>query len=368
MERNIRLVLSLLLAALFVFLPFSGLQESFAVQNIAKSAMVKSVGFDVQEQAQISYVSSVIDDSSAFHKQSVISASAGSFAEAEKQAQILSDKYLTLSYAKHFLIGMPSAQKGIKSVLDYLLGSNVLQLSSYVYLCEGSALAMLKRISADSISTNEVLTNLNLAGKEEGYYHPTTVLECAQALAENQCLALPLIGEKEEGVNSAKKAVLVFKGYALLQGGSVKAVLTRAQSRALNFLGERRIKTVVGVKGGDLVTKKLSCTKHFERQGDSVGTVTFRLRLQSRFVRFAGQSLQEESRTEECLREQKQRFLEEMQSLLTLLQQKQLDALDVQGALERQSFGSIADPRAALQNTVYRVDIVQKTDLNFTLR
>ena len=366
MEKTLKRLLAALLCALFALLPFSGIKESFAVQNIEKSAMVKSVGLDSGKEARISYVSSVIDDSSAFHKQSVISAAGGSFAAAEQQAQILADKYLTLSYAKHYLIGLPTAATGLESVFQYLLADEVLPLSSYVYLCEGAAEQMLENISKDSISTDEVLTNLNAAGKEEGYYSPVTVLECAAALKENSCLALPIIGQTQNGVNTAKKTVLVFKGYALLQGGRLGAILGRRQSRAWNLLSDKHINTEVGCKGGDVAVSQTACKKRFRLQGDAVKEVDYQLHLKSRFVSFRG-NVADTAAVRACVRDEQAILLAEVRSLLALLERVGLPPPDLLKALDIQTRGKLADLPAALKGARYRISLRQTQTTDFPL-
>ena len=88
MQKKLKRILTLCLCALLAVIPLSGVKESFAVQNIEKSAMVKSIGLDREDGAQLSFVTSVINDSSAFHEQSLISAAGDNFSQAEQQAQI----------------------------------------------------------------------------------------------------------------------------------------------------------------------------------------------------------------------------------------------------------------------------------------
>ena len=89
MVKKIKSVLAVLLCAAFAVIPLSGVKESFGVQNVEKSAMVKSIGFDTEGENIISYVQSVIDDSSAFHTQGLISAAGCSFADAEKKKEAI---------------------------------------------------------------------------------------------------------------------------------------------------------------------------------------------------------------------------------------------------------------------------------------
>ena len=368
MQKKLKRILTLCLCALLAVIPLSGVKESFAVQNIEKSAMVKSIGLDREDGAQLSFVTSVINDSSAFHEQSLISAAGENFSQAEQQAQILADKYLTFSYAKHYLIGLPSAERGIASIVEYLLSSPVVQLSSYLYLCEGAAKQMLESISRDSISTNEVLTNLNLAGKEEGYYNPVSLLECARALEEGTCFALPVIGAKEEGENTAKKTVLVFKGYALLQGGRVCARLNREQSRAMNLLGEKPMKTVVSCKGADLAIKREHCRVEFVRQGAQIARVRFHLTLRESLAAVQSEAAGGEALLRETAPQAEQILLEQLQELFTLLERAKADALGLQQALEIESGGKERQLQPVAGGIKAEVEFSAREDNHFNLQ
>ena len=367
MVKRIRIVISVLLCAVLAYIPLSGVKESFSVQNVEKSAMVKSMGFDRSGESTISYVQSVIDDSSAFHTQGLITAAGTTFAEAEKKAQILADKFLTLSYARHFLIGMSTAQNGIADVLSFLLASPVLQLSSYVYVCEEDACGMLEQISKDSISTNEVLTNLNLAGQEEGYYYPVTILELAKAVKEHSCIALPIIGEKEDGSNTAKKTVPVFKGYAVLKNNRIHTVLNRTLSRAYNLLCNRVRRTAVACEGSDFVLKNVHSAVHFDTQGEKVTRVRFEINAQSAVSSFSGASLKDAPALTSYLEKEKAILYSEIKALFAFVQRHKEDILHLEKELDIQSFGRIKELPAALQGVDYAVEIKQTFDNNFTL-
>ena len=367
MQKRIKSGIALLLCAVLAVIPLSGVKDSFSVQNVEKSAMVKSIGFDAQPQALISYVTSVIEDNSASHAQGVISAPGKSFAEAEKKAQILADKYLSFSYAKHFLIGMQTARQDIRAVLNFMLASNVLQLSSYIYLCEDSAQQILTDISKDSISTNEVLTNLNLAGKEEGYYYPVTVLELAKAEEEHKCIALPIIGHSEAGDNTGKKTVLVFKGYGVLKDHKLQTVLGLSQARAYNLLMNKVERTVVECGACDFLLKRMQARKHFVMQGDRVQTVRLTLKTHAAFASFGGASLADKAYTDSFMQKEQQILLAEMNSLLRLMRQTRLDILDLESALEIQTWGRVKHPAQALKSAAYEVIIEQKQEKSYTL-
>ncbi len=367
MVKKIKIIFSLILCAVLAYIPLSGVKDSFSVQNVEKSAMVKSVGFDHSEQSTISYVQSVIDDSSAFHTQGLISAAGGSFAEAEKKAQILADKYLTLSYARHFLIGLSTAKESIGEVLDFLLASPVLQLSSYVYICEENARDMLEQISQDSISTNEVLTNLNLAGQEEGYYYPVTILELAKAHREHACIAVPVIGAKEDGTNTAKKTVPVFKGYAILKDNRLLTVLNQTLSRAYNLLCNRVKRTTLTCEGSDFVLKNVHTNIHFERHGEKVICADFHIKAQISFASFAGDSLKDTQLLDAYLEKEKALLYAQIHTLFAFVGEQGADILNLEKELDIQSFGSIKNLPAALQGCDYAVEIEQKFNNNFTL-
>ena len=368
MQKKIRAVTAVLLCAVFAVIPLSGVKNSFSVQNVEKSAMVKSIGFDETDTAVISYVTSVIADNSASHAQAVISAPGKSFADAEKKAQILADKYLTFAYAKHFLIGMQTAQKSTGRILDFMLASPVLQLSSYVYLCEDSAQDMLRAVSKDAISTNEVLTNLNLAGREEGYYAPVTVLALAKAAAEHTSVAIPIIGQKEEGENSAKKTVPVFKGYGIVLDGRVQGVLSPAQSRAYNLLMNQVERTVVECSQCDFLLKKTHCTKHFEMEGTQVKTVHFCIKSTADFASLSDNSLADDAFIAAQSAEEKRILLAEIEDLLTFLRKNRIDALHLNEEIAAFTRCNAAQAAQAPENAAYTVTFEQKTEKAFNLK
>ena len=368
MVKKIKTVLSLLLCAVFAVIPLSGVKESFSVQNVEKSAMVKSIGFDAEGTHVISYVQSVIDDSSAFHTQGLITAAGGSFAEAEKKAQILADKYLSFSYARHFLIGMPTAEKGIQSVLAFLLASPVLQLSSYVYICEGSAKTMLEQISKDSISTNEVLTNLNLAGKEEGYYYPVTVLELAKAWQEHRCIAVPVIGEKEAGINTAKKTVPVFKGYALLKENRLVTGLNKTLSRSYNVFNNIIKRTVIRCGDSDFEVKNIHTSVHFQKEGERVKKVHFRVRATFAFAALGGKALQSGTAVQQDLTGARDALCRELCALPAFLNARGIVLPQLEHQLDVQTCGTVRDLAHALKGAAYTVELVPRYDDNFTMK
>lgn len=357
-----------MLCVAFAVIPLSGVKESFGVQNVEKSAMVKSIGFDTEGENIISYVQSVIDDSSAFHTQGLISAAGGSFVEAEKRAQILADKYLSFSYARHFLIGMPTAEKGIGEVMAFLLASPVLQLSSYVYICEGSAKGMLEQISKDSISTNEVLTNLNLAGKEEGYYYPVTVLELAKAWREGQCIAVPVIGEKEAGTNTAKKTVPVFKGYAVIENNRLVTGLNKDLAREYNVFNNIIKRTVITGGGNDFELKNIHTSVCFRVEGERVENVCFRVKAKLAFAAFSGNSLKDSVAVQNDLSAVQTAVTRELNELLSFIQSGNIDLLHLESKLDIQTFGALQNPSAALQSAKMSVEFEPQYDNNFTLK
>lgn len=364
MQKKFKITVGVLLVISLLIIPVSGVKESFSVQNVEKSAMVKSMGFDDENEAVLSFVQSVIADSSPQHSQAVISASAESFAEAEKEAQILADKYLTLSYSSHFIIGYETARKGIDSTLEFLLASPILQLSSYVYISEGTAEKMLEDISRDDISTNEVLTNLNLAGKQEGYYYPVTVLDIAKSLESGECVLIPVIGESEEGVNTAKKTVLVFKGYAVVKGGKLKKVLNRAQSRAYNLLSGKLKRTVVSGKYADLTVLKSKSNPKVRFENGKVKGIDYSLKISSKFA-----SLNQKNKNISTSAEGEitRTFSEEIDSLISLLKTEKLDALAWEKEALIQSFGKYEIVENELFRAPVKININPKIVSSFTL-
>lgn len=368
MLKKAKIVMSLLLCLVLIVIPISGVKESFSVQNVENSAMAKSVGLDSENSATLTYVQSVIESTSALHSQGVVSASGRDFPDAEKKAQILADKYLSFSYVRHFLVGMPSAENGIQKALNFLLASPILQLSSYVYICEGRADKLLEKISQDSISTDEVLTNLNLAGKQEGYYFPLTVLDISREQAAGKCSAVPIIGEKEDGVNSAKKSVIVFKGYALIEGGKLKAVLNRTQSRAFNLLTRKLERSVVECSAADFELKNPSCKFEFEMGGSAVKKVKANIKIRSDFARFDAHSVLDDTIVKKLEKELKAVLLAEINSLIEVLNKYHIDALDLKSKLDIKTMGRINDLNASLFGADFEVEIKMQLDKSYTMK
>ena len=368
MQERIQIMISILLVAVLLLIPLSGVKESFQVQNVEKTAMVKSVGLDHENNACISYVQSMIADSTPRHAQGVIAARAISFAEAEKKAQILADKYVSFAYSRHFIFGMRTAQKGIESAMSFLLSSPILQLSSYLYISEGSALEMLESISEDEISTDEVLSNLNLAGKQEGYYYPLTLLEAAKAMAEKRPFAVPIIGQKEEGENTAKKTVPVFKGYAVIQNGKLKTVLGREQSRIYNLLNNRLKRGVFHFQGADVKVLKSKSSYSFTFSGHTVNKVQMKISLFCEFADSGMASLKNDAFVEKIKSEQYRELIAQINAFLAFLKEKQVDLLNLSHEVQIKSLGKIQPDAAGLSYALYSIELLQHFDRSYTLK
>ena len=367
MQQKINTAILLLLCAIIAFIPLSGVKSGFRVQNVEKSAVVKSVGLDDRGEVKLSFVQSVIDDTSPSHAQAVIAAAGKDFSEAEQKAQILADKYLTLSYTHHFIFGMSTAEKGLKAALDFLLASPILQLSSYIYVCEGEAEEMLENISKDDISTDEVLTNLNLAGKEEGCYAPVTVLELAKSMSEGSCLPVPIIGQKQEGSNSAKKSVPVFKGYAVLRGGKLCAVMNRDLSLVCNLLNNRVRTAVCSCEKADVKLTRLHCTARVTFQDKQAERVRFDVSLCGRFGDLKGQNAASSADVKLCEAQVRRKLLTQMVALFDWCKENRLDVLNVRRQAEIQTLGLYPVSPEAIWQVPYEVNIHQKTDRSFPL-
>ena len=367
MQKKIETVIALLLVAALAAVSASGVKESYRVQNIEKSAMVKSVGFDRADKCMISYVQSVISDSSVEHPQALVAAEGDSFSQAEKKAQILADKYLSLSYARHFLIGLKTAEKGIGEVLGFLLSSPVLQLSSYVYITTDSAEKLLSEMSRDDISTDEVLANLNLAGKQEGYYYPLTVLELAKAVEAGEDVCVPIISRSPAGLNTAKKTVVVFEGYAVLEGEKLKTVLSAELSRAYNLLAGRFERTVIACKEADILIQNCRAREHFRFQGDTLTAVDFSLKLKATLADSKRAGEITAAQLESAEREAQAEILRQTGALFAFLKEKQTDALHLFNAARRAAFGCKAIAPAAVFAAPYRIALRWEFDQSYTL-
>ncbi len=263
-----KIIKALAAVVLCVSLGLSTPLSKSKIINLEDCAVVKSVGLeDAGGIDEIAFVESLVNDASSAQKQSVIAAKDKNFADAMRKAQILADKYLTFSFVNDYIIGMPTAKKGISSCLDFISCSKKAQLSSFVYFSESDARSLLEDISKDVTSTDEVLLNLNNSGSDYGYYYPVTVTDllCSDTMGES---AVPIIGQKTDGENTAKKSVIVFKGYAIIKNMKAVYTIDKRQSRAYNILNNKLKKSFVDVLGNVVKINKAHCKYSFNIAGN----------------------------------------------------------------------------------------------------
>lgn len=273
MKRAIKIIIS---AVLCLSLISVSVFSKGSVQALEQSAVVKSVGLDsTAEKYELTFVHSVIGDSSS-QKQAVVVSADTSFADAWRGAQILADKYLTFSFVNDFIIGMPSAKENIAGSLDFISSSKKVQLSSFIYISDSDARTLLEDISKDIISTDEVLLNLNTAGSTYGYYYPVSVLELMRNKLYGETV-VPVIGQKSDGLNSAKKCVVVFKGYGVIRDNKLIYIISKKQARAYNFLSNKMQRSFFDFDGNVFEIKKSRASFSFQIQGSKLKKVTVNL-------------------------------------------------------------------------------------------
>ena len=297
--------------------------------SLEKSAVVKSVGLeDAGGINEISFVESIVNDASSLQKQSVISACDKNFADAMRKTQILADKYLTFSFVNDYIIGMPTAKSGISSCLDFVSCSKKAQLSSFVYFSEGSARSLLEDISKDVTSTDEVLLNLNNAGSDYGYYYPVTVTDLLRSASSGES-AVPVIGQKTDGENSAKKSVIVFKGYAVVKNNTLIYTINKRQSRAYNILNNKLKKSFVDVLGNVVRINNAKCKYSFDISNNKVLGVNIEINLSIAVNSVSTADLNDYKTARFLKISAEKELLSEMQELLKIAMQNNSDILNI---------------------------------------
>lgn len=298
--------------------------------NLEDSAVVKTVGLeDAGGINEITFVESLVNDASSAQKQSVIVADDKNFADAMRKAQILADKYLTFSFVNDYIIGMPTAKRNISSCLDFIACSKKAQLSSFVYFCESDACSLLKDISKDVTSTDEVLLNLNNAGSDYGYYYPVSVTDLLRydSLGES---AVPIIGQKSDGENTAKKSVIVFKGYAIVKNMKVAYIINKRQSRAYNILNNKLKKTFIDVLGNVVRINKAHCKYKFNISADKLIGADIDVELYMSINSVSTADLNNKKTARFLKTSAEKELLDEMSELLTIARLNNSDILNLQ--------------------------------------
>lgn len=305
--------------------PLSGSE----IISLEDSAVVKTVGLeDARGSNEITFVESLVNDASSAQKQSVIVADDKNFADAMRKAQILADKYLTFSFVNDYIIGMPTAKKDISSCLDFISCSKKAQLSSFVYFSEDSARSMLEDISKDVTSTDEVLLNLNNAGSDYGYYYPVTVTDLLRSAVEGES-AVPIIGQKTDGENTAKKSVIVFKGYAIIKDNKAIYTINKRQSRAYNILNSKLKNSFVDVLGNVVRINKAHCKYSYNIANNKLLGVNIEINLSMGINSVSGADLNNEKTAHFLKISAEKELMSEMSELLVLARANNSDILNI---------------------------------------
>lgn len=333
--------------------------------KLEDSAIVKTVGLeDALGTNEITFVESLVNDASSAQKQSVIVADDKNFADAMRKAQILADKYLTFSFVNDYIIGMPTAKRNISSCLDFIACSKKAQLSSFVYFCESDACSLLKDISKDITSTDEVLLNLNNAGSDYGYYYPVSVTDLLRydSLGES---AVPIIGQKSDGENTAKKSVIVFKGYAIVKNMKVAYIINKRQSRAYNILNNKLKKTFIDVLGNVVRINKAHCKYEFNISDKKLTSVDIGINLCMGINSVSGADLNNEKTADFLKISAEKEILSEMEELIKLARFNNSDILNIGNRIYTES-GDM--PEIDFSSLEYNISLKSDFSSDYNLR
>ena len=332
--------------------------------SLEKCAVVKSVGLDdVSGINEITFVESLVNDASSAQKQSVIVANDKNFADAMRKAQILADKYLTFSFVSDYIIGMPTAKSNISACINFISCSKKAQLSSFVYFSQGTARSLLDDISKDVTSTDEVLLNLNNAGSDYGYYYPVTVTDLLHASQKGET-AVPVIGQKTDGENTAKKSVIVFKGYAIIKNNKIIYTINKRQSRAYNILNNKLKSTFVDVLGNVVRISKALCKYRYNISGNKVLGVDIEVDLSMNIDSVSGADLNDKKTVRFLKISTEKQILSEMEELLKSAIEHNSDILNIKNKIFVKSGKSLEPNFSSLKyNVKLKTDF--SADYNF---
>ena len=359
-----RIIKTLIAAALCISLVSVSVFSKGSVQNLEQSAVVKSVGLDsAPEKCELTFVHSVIADNSS-QKQAAVISSDTNFADAWRGAQILADKYLTFSYVNDFIIGMPTAKTDIGKSLDFISSAKKVQLSSFVYFSDTDARALLEDISKDVVSTDEVLLNLNTAGRTYGYYYPVTVLELMRNKLYSQT-AVPIIGQKSDGVNSAKKSVVVFKGYGIVKDNRLIYSISKKQARAYNILSNKMKRSFFDFDGNVLEIKKSHTSFDFQIQNTRLEKVTVNINVNAGIDAVSGADLFDEKTCSELHGQLRDEIIAEIKDFFAVITANGSDLLGFENKIYQKTGKEI---KVDLSKTRVVIHLISTLNTNFDLR
>ena len=354
-----KIIKTLAVLALCVSLGLVTPLSNSEIINLEESAVVKTVGLeDAGGINEITFVESLVNDSSSAQKQSVIVANDKNFADAMRKAQILADKYLTFSFVNDYIIGMPTAKRNISSCLDFISCSKKAQLSSFVYFSENSARSLLEDISKDVTSTDEVLLNLNNAGSDYGYYYPVTVSDLLRSVSVGET-SVPIIGQKTDGENTAKKSVIVFKGYAVVKNNKVLYTTNKRQARAYNILSNKLKSSFVDVLGNAVKIDKARCKYKFNISDEQLRSVDININLSMSINTVSGADLNNEKIADFLKISAEKEILSEIDELLKIALKNNSDILNIKNKIYIKSANM---PKADFSSLKYSVSL--KTDFS----
>ena len=333
--------------------------------SLEKCAVVKSVGLeDAGGLNEITFVESLVNDSSSAQKQSVIVANDKNFADAMRKSQILADKYLTFSFVSDYIIGMPTAKEDISACLDFISCSKKARLSSFVYFSENSARSLLEDISKDVTSTDEVLLNLNNAGSDYGYYYPVTVTDLLRAPGTGES-AVPVIGQKTDGENTAKKSVIVFKGYAIIKNNKSIYTIDKRQARAYNILNNKLKSTFVDVLGNVVKISKAHCKYRYNISANKLLGVDIQINLSMGIDSVSGADLNSKKTARFLKISAEKQLLSEIEELLKSAIKNNSDILNIKNIILAKS-GKL--PQTDFSSLKYSVNLKSDFSADYNFR
>ena len=190
----------------------------------------------------------------------IISRSAGSITRALSSLQDFSaDRQLYYSHAEYVLMGEDYAQKGSKTLFDFIARDNQLRLGIYLFVVKGgSAGELICGPGEDSYEVSKTLSSILRDTRTQGGSHVFTARETIRSLSDHGaalvCALRPYTTEGsvfllEAGVNPVAEGYGILKGDALV--GFVPAEISQAANLLLGNMGSAGI-TLSDGEGGRL--------------------------------------------------------------------------------------------------------------------
>lgn len=357
----------LLLAACLAAIGITGGRAELNPQSIEATAMAKSVGLDASQKAEITFVESVIDENNSVFP-NIVKADGKSFYDAEAQAQLSANKYLTYSYVRHFALGLPTVKKGVEGVMDYICSSPVVRLSSYLYVTENSAFELLRGIGDNKIPYDEILNNLNYAGQLDGYYYPVSVLKYLRDTAESGIALLPVIGLKKSDADKSGDKALVFKGYAVMKNNKCVCVLNRELSLAYNIISGQIKNNVLTFSAAELVISSAKCTAQVKTDKSSLKSVNLIIKCNAKLKELKKISIYNKYEINKINSEAESRIKRLILNLVNTAKGENVDLFGLKTRAYISSGGKFTAEEITLKDVPVSVSVQLKTDENSIMK